>query len=162
MSCKTNRHGLDSLAVVAPRTSQAFKPGRERRYLSGGHTRHRLVFHLVWIPKYRRGVLRGLVAHRAEGLIREIAVRRGWVIQELSVQPDHVHLLVQLKPGISVSQAVQLFKGGTSMVLRMEFPDVKRAVYWDGFWADGYFAESVGVTQEETIRRYIREQDDDE
>jgi putative transposase len=145
---------------VAPRISQAFKPGRERRYSSGGHTRHRLVFHLVWIPKYRRGVLRGILAQRVDGLIREIAARQGWVVQELSMQPDHVHLLVQLKPGVSVSRAVQLLKGGTSMVLRMEFPEVGRAVGRDGFWADGYFAESVGVTQEETIRRYIRGQDE--
>jgi putative transposase len=128
--------------------------------LRGGHTKHRLVFHLVWIPKYRRDVLRGIVAQRAEGLIREIAARQGWVVHELNVQPDHVHLLVQLRPGVSVSRAAQLFKGGTSVVLRMEFPAVGRAVCRGSFWADGYFAESVGVTQEETIRRYIREQDE--
>ncbi|MDE1890216.1 MAG: transposase, partial [Planctomycetota bacterium] len=27
------------------------------------------------------------------------------------------------------------------------------------FWADGYFAESIGTVNEEVVRKYIREQD---
>jgi putative transposase len=82
----------------------------------------------------------------------------GWALHELSVQPDHLHLLVQLPPTVSVSDAVQAFKGGTSHALRKEFPDLAEFLWGTSLWGDGYFAETVGHTEEGVIRRYIREQ----
>jgi len=57
-----------------------------------------------------------------------------------------------------VSMVVQILKGGTSKRLREEFPEVEEFLWGDSFWADGYFAETVGIADEEMIRRYIREQ----
>lgn len=48
-----------------------------------------------------------------------------WKIEELNIQIDHVHLLIQLKPTISVSKAVQLLKGGSSRVIRQEYPELE-------------------------------------
>ena len=81
-----------------------------------------------------------------------------WCVQELSVQRDHIHLMLQIGPDVSVARAVQLLKGGTSFKLRKEFPELEEFLWGDSLWADGYFAESVGSTREEMIRRYIREQ----
>jgi len=128
-----------------------------RKYWTGAHTTHRLQYHLVWIPKYRKRILLGKVAVRLRELVYEAAQVNQWLIQALSIQKDHVHMLVQLRPDKSVAQAVQIFKGGTSYRLRQEFPELEEWLWGDSLWADGYFAESVGVTQEETIRRYIRE-----
>ena len=74
------------------------------------------------------------------------------------MQPDHVHMIIQLKPRESVSQVVQLLKGGTSLVLRNEFPALEEFLWGDSFWADGYFAETVGTVNEEVVRKYIRNQ----
>ena len=74
------------------------------------------------------------------------------------MQPDHVHMIIQLKPRESVSQVVQLLKGGTSLVLRNEFPELEEFLWGDSFWADGYFAETVGTVNEEVVRKYIRNQ----
>ncbi|MBI2488090.1 MAG: IS200/IS605 family transposase, partial [Deltaproteobacteria bacterium] len=79
-------------------------------------------------------------------------------IEELSVRLDHIHMLVQVTPDISVAKIVQYFKGGSSRVIRKEFPELEEFLWGDSFWADGYFAETVGVAQEEMIKRYIREQ----
>ena len=62
---------------------------RESRYWSGAHTRHRLLVHLVWVPKYRRRVLEGAVAARLEALLRQAAEVNRWRIQELAIQPDY-------------------------------------------------------------------------
>jgi putative transposase len=67
-------------------------------------------------------------------------------------------MLVQVTPDISVAKIVQYFKGGSSRVIRKEFPELEEFLWGDSFWADGYFAETVGVAQEEMIKRYIREQ----
>jgi len=127
-------------------------------YWTGAHTRHRLKYHLVWIPKYRKRVLRGKLVGRLKRLLFQASEVNGWEIQELSIQTDHVHLLVQIGPEKSVATIVQIFKGGTSRALRKEFPELEEFLWGDSFWADGYFAETVGVAQEEMIRRYIRDQ----
>jgi putative transposase len=66
--------------------------------------------------------------------------------------------VVQLPPRISVAEAAQIFKGGTSRVLRKEFPDMEEFLWGESFWADGYFAETVGQVNEEVVKKYIRQQ----
>ena len=82
----------------------------------------------------------------------------GWSLEELAIQPDHVHLLLQFSPTRSISEVVQFLKGGTSHQLRAEFPELQEHRYGAHFWADGYFAETVGVHQEATVSAYIRNQ----
>lgn len=127
-------------------------------YWSGAHTTHRLRFHLVWVPKYRRRVLEGAIATRLTELLQQACVVNAWELHELSVQPDHVHLLLQIPPRFSVSKVVNLLKGGSSRLLRKEFADLEEFLWGDSFWCDGYFAETVGQTEEGVIRRYIRNQ----
>jgi len=82
----------------------------------------------------------------------------GWWTGELNIQADHVHLLIQLKPRNSVAEVVQILKGGSSRVIRKEFPELEEFLWGDSFWADGYFAETVGKVDEEIIRKYINDQ----
>ena len=128
------------------------------QYASGSHTTHRLKYHLVWIPKYRKRVLRGQLARRLYELLRQCAEVNQWTIEELNVQVDHVHLLVQLPPKEAVAHAMQLMKGGTSKVIRAEFPKLDEFLWGDSLWADGYFAESVGQVTEARIKAYIQNQ----
>jgi putative transposase len=81
-----------------------------------------------------------------------------WWISELSIEEDHVHIIIQTKPCDSVAEVVQRLKGGTSRVIRREYPELEEFLWGDSFWADGYFAETVGNADEDVVRRYIREQ----
>jgi putative transposase len=127
-------------------------------YWTGGHTKHRLRFHLVWVPKYRKRVLTGALAQRLRDLLHEASEVNRWRIHELNIQPDHVHLLLQIEPERSVSRVMQHLKGGTSRAIRQEFPDLREFLWGKHLWADGYFAETVGQIEEAALRRYIREQ----
>lgn len=95
------------------------------KYNVGVHTTHRLTYHLVWIPKYRRHVLRGPLARRLHELLRQCAEMNQWTIEELNVQTDHVHLLIQLPPKQAVTHAMQLMKGGTNKMIRQEYPELE-------------------------------------
>ena len=127
-------------------------------YWTGAHTKHKLRYHVVWVPKYRKRVLIGKLAQRLEELLYQAAEVNGWRIEELSIVNDHIHMLIQVKPDKALSKVVQLLKGGTSKVLRSEFPELEEFLWGNNLWADGYFAESVGVSDERMIRRYIRDQ----
>ena len=112
----------------------------------------------MWVPKYRKRVLRGPLARRLYELLRQCADVNEWEIGELNVQEDHIHMLVQLPPKDSVAHAVHRMKGGTSRKIREEFPELDEFLWGDSLWADGYFAESVGQVTESRIRAYIKNQ----
>lgn len=87
------------------------------RYAIGAHTKHRLQYHLVWIPKYRRRVLKGKIAIRLKKLLYEACRMNKWWINEMAIQDDHLHIVVQVPPQYSVAEVVQIFKGGMSRIL---------------------------------------------
>jgi putative transposase len=130
----------------------------KKKYWHGAHTTHRHMYHIVWLPKYRKKVLEGEVKRRVEEILKEVAVMNGWEIQELNIQVEHVHLMMQIPPSISVSTAVQFLKGKSSKVVREEFPEIKKYLWGKSFWADGYFSVTVGEVSEEKIRAYIKNQ----
>jgi len=108
-------------------------------------------------------VLTGSLAKRLEELLLQACEVNRWELHELSVMADHVHLLLQISPKDSLSEVVQRLKGGSSRVLKSEFPELEEFLWGESFWAEGFFAETVGQQQEcqqqeWVIRRYIREQ----
>jgi putative transposase len=131
---------------------------KRAKYWIGAHTKHRLRYHFVWIPKYRKRVLRGKIVIRLKSLLYEAAEINGWWIEELSIQTDHIHMLIQIHLKDTVSKVLQKLKGGTSRIIRAEFPELEEFLWGDSFWADGYFAETVGIQDDAMIKKYIREQ----
>ena len=102
--------------------------------------------------------MRVKIAGRIGALFYQCAEVNGWYIEEMNINKDHIHMLVQVTPDVSVSKVVQYFKGGSSRVIRQEYPELEEFLWGDSLWADGYFAETVGIVQEEMVKRYIREQ----
>jgi len=130
------------------------------RYWTGGQTKHRLLYHLVWIPKYRKRLLRGKIAVRLRHWLYEACKVNRWWIEEMKILPDHVHVLIQVPPTETVAEVVQRLKGGTSYLLRKEFPELEETLWGGNFWADGYFAETVGARSFAAVKRYIQENAD--
>jgi len=128
------------------------------RYATGFHTEHRLQYHLVWIPKYRKRALQGKIAIRLKNLKYEACKMNGWRISEVSIQGDHIHIVVHIPPHSSVGEVVQIFKGGASRILRKEYPELEEFLWGDSIWADGHFAETVGQVNEEIVKKHIRKQ----
>jgi putative transposase len=127
-------------------------------YKSGASTKHRILAHLVWCPKYRRRLLIGKVAIRLKELLMQACQVNGWRIHELSIQRDHVHLLIQINPRESIAGVVQILKGGSSYIIRREYPELEEFLWGNSFWSDGYFVESIGSKNEQLMRTYIQNQ----
>jgi putative transposase len=128
------------------------------KYWTGAHTKYRLMIHVVWIPKYRKRILRGALAKRIVELLHECADANRWNIEELNIPQDHVHMVLQFKPDMSVSKMVQLFKGKSSKIIRVEFPELKEFYWGDSFWGDGFFAETAGKVDLDVIKAYVKNQ----
>ena len=127
-------------------------------YRKSSHTVYDIKYHIVWITKYRKPVLRGEIAERLRDLIREICKARDIEILKGHVSRDHVHVFLSVPPHLSVSQLVQSLKGKTSRKLLMEYKSLSRAFWGRHIWARGYFVASSGNVTDEVIMKYIEEQ----
>ena len=115
--------------------------------------------HLVWIPKYRRRVLKGdlkeFVAQRLPAIQEfhpEVA------LQQWSIPGDHGHVVAVIPPKDAVSAIVGKIKANTSREIRQRFPEIKQ-VYWrHEFWSPGFFSSTVGL-DEAVIKRYVEFQE---
>jgi putative transposase len=121
------------------------------------HAAYDTAYHLVWSPKYRKGLLTGELAKRVEALFREIGEAYEITIEEMEVSVDHVHIFCSFPPRYAISQVVGRLKSLSARAVFNEFPWVKRRLWGGELWEDGYFARTVGdkVTAE-VIRQYIR------
>jgi putative transposase len=121
------------------------------------HSAYDTAYHLVWSPKYRKGLLTGALAKRVEELFREIGEAHDITIEEMEVSVDHVHIFCSFPPRYAISQIVGRLKSLSARAIFKEFPSVKRKLWGGELWEDGYFVRTVGdkVTAE-VIRQYIR------
>ena len=127
-------------------------------YRKSSHTVYDLKYHIVWVTKYRKPVLRGEVAERVRELIREICKVNDVEILKGHISKDHVHIFVSVLPHLSVSQLAQSMKGKTSRKMLMEYKSLSRAFWGRHMWARGYFAASSGNVTDEVIMKYIEQQ----
>ena len=127
-------------------------------YRRSAHAVFDLKYHVVWITKYRYKVLMGRVAERTRDLIRQICESRDVIIVRGAVSPDHIHLLLSAPADLSPAKLVQYIKGRSSRRIQDEFPEIRKRYWGQHLWARGYFCATVGTVDEETIKKYIENQ----
>jgi len=119
-------------------------------------------YHVVFVPKYRYRILEGKVKEIVENKIRQVCEWYDVEIEEMNIQPDHIHMLISIPPKRSVSEIMGIIKGKSAIHLFKTKRQLKEKPYWGNhFWARGYFVTTVGV-DEELIRRYIQHQEKEE
>lgn len=114
-------------------------------------------YHFVWCPKYRRPVLVDAVMRRLEEVLRTDVTALSGTILTLAIQPDHLHLFLQMPdPALAPAQIAFRLKGHSSRVLRQEFPHLRSRL--PTLWSRSYFVATVGHVSQATIERYIAAQ----
>ena len=132
------------------------------KYRKLSHVIYKCDHHIVWVPKYRFRVLKGAIKDLVEDDIRMLCEWKSCEVQELSVQEDHVHLVVSVPPKVSISLLMGRLKGKITIKLFKSYPKLKQKPYWGNhFWARGYFVSTIGL-DEEMIKRYVKYQEKEE
>ena len=127
------------------------------------HAVYDLKYHFVWAPKYRKKLLTGDVVPFLKQVFNRIATEYGWEIEEMALQPDHVHVFLHAPPKYAPAKIVQVLKSISAREVFRQFPQLRRQLWAGAFWNDGYFVRSVGdqVTAD-IIKKYIRYQTDND
>jgi putative transposase len=128
----------------------------KRAYKSNRNVYYSCKYHVVWCPKYRRKVLVDGVALQLATIIGEVCQEHQAEVLSLDIQPDHVHLLVEVDPQFGIHRLVRLMKGHSSRLLRQEFPKLKTRM--PTLWTNSYFVSTVGGAPLAVIKQYIEHQ----
>ena len=132
----------------------------EDRYRHRKHSKGILQCHLIFVTKFRKPVLTREHAKTCKQFLMDIADLNGWQIREMETDTDHIHILIEYPPTVSISNIVRGLKQKSTFYMWKRFRPYLRRFYWytDYLWSDGYFYCSIGEVSEEIIRRYIQNQ----
>jgi putative transposase len=132
------------------------------KYKKLSHVVYKCDYHIVWVPKYRFRILTGEIKQMIEEDIKMLCAWKKCEVLEMSVQNDHIHVVLSIPPKVSVSELMGTLKGKLAIKLFKSYPKMKKKPYWGNhFWARGYFVSTVGI-DEELIKRYVKYQEDEE
>ena len=121
------------------------------------HTKWNCKYHIVFAPKYRRKVFYQEKRLAIGKILRQLCEWKGVNIIEAEVCPDHVHMLVEIPPKISVSSFMGYLKGKSATMIYEQFGDLKYKYRNREFWCKGYYVDTVGKN-EARITEYVRNQ----
>ncbi len=125
------------------------------------HTKWNCQYHIVFTPKYRRKAIYNRLRVDIGRYLRRLCEYQGVEIIEANACPDHIHMLVRIPPKLSVSKFMGYLKGKSSLMIFEEHANLKYNYGNRHFWAEGYYVSTVGLN-EATIRKYIREQENED
>lgn len=113
-------------------------------------------YHIIFCPKYRRAVLTPPIQRRFKEVVLSLQESNNFIVLEMEVMPDHVHLLLDIDPTIGVQMVVSRIKGKTSNVLNKEFPELQRKL--PTLWTRSKFIATVGSMSLDVVKEYIENQ----
>lgn len=125
---------------------------------TGRHCVFNMHVHLVFVTKYRRHVFSKQILLRMHEVFNEVCTDFEAEIVEFDGEKDHVHVLVNYPPKVSVSKLVNSLKGVSSRLLRKEFPGLANNYFKGVLWSPSYFAASCGGAPISIIKQYIQQQ----
>ena len=96
------------------------------------------------------------------GILRQLCDQEGVELVEGHAMGDHVHVCLSIPPKYSVANTVGFLKGKSAIRIHREFLGHEKNFTGYHFWARGYYVATVGSVNEETILKYIREQEEND
>jgi putative transposase len=120
------------------------------------HSVSDLKIHLVCVTKYRRKILTSESLAVIEKSFREVAAKMDFQIEEFNGESDHVHVLIEFPPKLSISQMVNSLKGVSSRRYTQE--GFEKPYGKTALWSPSYFVSSIGGASLEILKKYIQDQ----
>ncbi len=121
------------------------------------HTKWNCKYHIVFAPKYRRQIIYRELKEEIGKILRQLCEWKEIKIVEAELCPDHVHMLVEIPPKVSVSGFVGYLKGKSSLMLHERHGNLKYKYGNRSFWCRGYYVDTAGKNAKK-IQEYIQNQ----
>ena len=109
----------------------------------------------LFATKYRRKVFFGEKRYEIGQILRELCRWKEVNLLEAEACPDHIHMLLEIPPKISVSNFVGFLKGKSSLMIYEKWGNIKYKYRNRQFWCRGYYVDTVG-RNEHTYKTSLR------
>ena len=125
----------------------------------GRHCVFMLHTHLVFVTKYRRNIFSKAILDDLNIIFESVYKDFNAELVEFDGEKDHVHLLINYPPTVSIAKLVNSLKGVSSRMLRKKnYPEIMRNLWGNMLCSPSYFAGSCGGAPLEIIKQYIQQQ----
>jgi len=123
--------------------------------LSAAHSAFELTHHLVFATHYRVGVFTSTLGEALASYWLRVAAAREFAIDQISVVPDHVHLLVRTVPKLSIDRiALSLLNNGQFFIGK-NFPRVLIATGLNQLWQPSAYAGTCGQVSTALLKHWL-------
>jgi len=113
----------------------------------------RIWVHCVWTTNKRIPYLKDEIRDKVIYHIRDNAIQKGIYIDHINGYQEHLHALISLGGNQTISDIMQKVKGESSFwINKNKFTNPKFA------WQDDFYCVSIGMSQLDVLRNYIRNQ----
>jgi putative transposase len=125
-------------------------------YYYNRHSSFLLQYHLVLVTKYRHPVITGKLEAYLLDYTKRYFKERGLPVIAVETMPDHIHILFEAPPQLTLSDFVNALKSASSRRIRAEFAEELKPYYWKPyFWSPSYFIATVSERSTEAVKHYI-------
>lgn len=129
---------------------------KKTNYKKLSHTIWNCMYHIVFCPKYRYEVLSG----KTEVFVRNkiyklVGAKDEVVVEEINIQPDHIHLILSVPPKYSISEMMGYLKGKLARSLFAEQRALTKMYWGKHLWSRGYCVSTVGLNELQ-IKKYVK------
>jgi putative transposase len=114
------------------------------------HTYAQNTLHVVFSTKERRRTISPELQPRLHSYVAGICKKCGMIVHAVNGMEEHIHLLIQLPPTLSLSDGVLAIKSNSSRWAREQGQKFA--------WQEGYAAFSVSASNMPAVIRYIQNQ----
>ena len=120
------------------------------------HSVSDLKVHLVCVTKYRQKVFTNESLKLIEKSFSEVASKMNFNILEFNGESDHIHVLIEYPPKLSISLIVNTLKGVSSR--RYGKAGYQKPLGKSALWSPSYFVSAVGGAPLAVLKSYIKKQ----
>ena len=117
------------------------------------HSFTKILVHIVWRTKKGQRIIFSEKAIAIRNIIIEYCAENRIFLEGINVQPEHVHVLVEMQSDKTIKDIVKSIKGASSHYIN------ERNLFKVPFsWQRGYGAFSIGRSQIKVLKNYIANQ----
>ena len=118
-----------------------------------------LTYHIIFTCKYRKKLI-VKYGEDIKQIMFDISKKYDFIIKEMEVDKDHIHMMIESVPKLSPLQIVRVLKQQSTIKIWRMYNKELSKYYWkeETFWTDGYFCSTIGEVSSETLKHYIQNQ----
>lgn len=123
--------------------------------LRGTHAVFDLSYHLVFATRYRRSVFGSRLGSELVNYWLKVAEKKGFALDQASVLPDHVHLLIRLKPKTTINECALSLMNNSQHWIEQHHKRALMQAEINELWQPSAYAGTHGMVTTAMVKAFL-------